>query len=212
MATGETRLPWPRPQGPLSAALLHGIILPGPVSPLALWGEAISLLGNRGEGQPTFKGKTMSQPIEFDATIEDAGGGGTFVTVPFDVEAAFGKKRVKVKATIDGVPYRGSLMRMGGPCHMLGVLKEIRDKVGKGPGDQVHVVVEEDTEPRLVEVPEDLRHALDADPNARRFFDGLSYTHQREYVSWIVEAKRAETRQNRILKAIDMLRQGTKAR
>ena len=154
----------------------------------------------------------MSQPIEFWAVIEDAGGGGTFVEVPFDVEATFGKKRVKVKATIDGVPYRGSLVRMGRPCHMLVVLKEIRDKIGKRPGDQVHVVVEEDKEPRLVEVPGDLRQALDADAEVGRFFEGLSYTHQKEYVNWVIEAKRPETRQNRILKVLDMLRRGIKAR
>lgn len=154
----------------------------------------------------------MSQPIEFWAVIEDAGGGGMFVEVPFDVEATFGKKRVKVKATIDGVPYRGSLVRMGRPCHMLVVLKEIRDKIGKRPGDQVHVVVEEDKEPRLVEVPGDLRQALDADAEVGRFFEGLSYTHQKEYVNWVIEAKRPETRQNRILKVLDMLRRGIKAR
>jgi len=154
----------------------------------------------------------MSQPIEFAAIIQDAGGGGTFVEVPFDVEAAFGRKRVKVKATIDGVPYRGSLVRMGKPCHIVGVLKEIREKIGKGPGDQVHVVVEEDTEPRLVEVPEDLRQALGADPDAGGLFDRLSYTHQKEHVEWVTEAKRPETRQKRILKAVEMLRQGTKAR
>ena len=154
----------------------------------------------------------MSQPIEFWAVIEDAGGGGTFVEVPFDVEATFGKKRVKVKATIEGVPYRGSLVRMGRPCHMLVVLKEIRDKIGKRPGDQVHVVVEEDKEPRLIEVPGDLRQALDADAEAGRFFEGLSYTHQKEYVNWVIEAKRPETRQNRILKVLDMLRRGIKAR
>jgi len=154
----------------------------------------------------------MSQPIEFWAVIEDAGGGGMFVEVPFDVEATFGKKRVKVKATIDGVPYRGSLVRMGRPCHMLVVPKEIRDKIGKRPGDQVHVGVEEDKEPRLVEVPGDLRQALDADAEVGRFFEGLSYTHQKEYVNWVIEAKRPETRQNRILKVLDMLRRGIKAR
>ena len=154
----------------------------------------------------------MGQPVEFWAVIEDAGGGGAFVTVPFDVEAAFGKKRVKIKATIDGIPYRGSIVRMGTPCHMLPVLKEIREKIGKGPGDQVHVIAQEDMGPRLVEVPEDLRQALDAEPDAGRFFDGLSYTHQREYVKWVTEAKRPETRQNRILKAMNLLRQGIKER
>jgi Bacteriocin-protection, YdeI or OmpD-Associated/Domain of unknown function (DUF1905) len=150
--------------------------------------------------------------MEFCAIIEDAGGGGTFVTVPLDVEATFGKKRVKVRATIDGVPYRGSLVRMGKPRHMLGVLKEIREKIGKGPGDQVCVVLEEDMEPRLVEVPEDLRQTLGAEPDAAKFFDGLSYTHQKEYVSWVTDAKRPETRQKRVLKVIDMLKQGIKER
>ena len=152
----------------------------------------------------------MAQPIEFDALIEDAGGGGMFVSVPFDVEAAFGKKRVKVRATIDGVPYRGSLMRMGGPCHMLGVLKEIRIKIGKGPGDRVHVVVQEDDEPRIVELPGDLRRALASDPQAAQFFAGLSYTHQKQYVAWVVEARRPETRQARIAQTVDLLKRGQK--
>ena len=82
--------------------------------------------------------RRLDEPL---AVIEDAGGGGMFVSIPFDVEAAFGKKRVKVIATIDGVLYRGSLMRMGGPCHILGVLKDIRRQIGKGLCDQVHVTV-----------------------------------------------------------------------
>jgi hypothetical protein len=146
----------------------------------------------------------------FRAVIEDAGGGGAYVTIPFDVEAIYGQKRVRVKAAIDGVPYRGTLVRMGSPCHMLPVLKEIRSKIGKGPGDEVEVVLEEDAEPRVVEVPEDLRRALDAAPDAGRFFDQLSYTHQREYVNWIVEAKRPETRRRRIEKAAAMLAEGAR--
>lgn len=70
----------------------------------------------------------MATTHRFSAVIEDAGGGGAFVTIPFDVERAFGKKRVPVRATIDGVPYRGSLVRMGGECHILGILKSVRAK------------------------------------------------------------------------------------
>jgi len=88
----------------------------------------------------------MSQRFTFRATIEDAGRGGAFVTVPLDVEQLFGKKRVKVRATIDGEPYRGSLVSMGGPHHVLGVVKEIRTRIGKGVGDEVQVVVEEEEE------------------------------------------------------------------
>jgi lincosamide nucleotidyltransferase A/C/D/E len=148
----------------------------------------------------------------FRAVIENAGDGGAFVTVPFDVEQVFGKKRPKIKATIDGEPYRGSLVRMGGPCHLLLVLKEIRAKIGKSFGDEVTVVVEEDSEPREVEIPPDLRQALADDPAAQSFFAQLSYTHQREYVLWIEEARQAQTRLKRIGRAVAMLKQGQKAR
>ena len=81
----------------------------------------------------------MSSTHTFRAVIEDAGDGGAFVTIPFDVEQAFGKKRVKVLATIQGVPYRGSLVRMGGECHLLPVLKDIRRQTGKSIGDEIEV-------------------------------------------------------------------------
>jgi hypothetical protein len=154
----------------------------------------------------------MSQQHTFRAVIENAGEGGAFVTVPFDVEKAFGKKRVKVKAAINGVPYRGSLVRMGGPSHMLVVLKEIREKIGKSFGDEVEIVVEEDTEPRLVQVPADMEAALKHNPKAEAAFQQLSYSHQKEYVQWIEAAKREETRQKRIGQFIEMLEQGKRSR
>jgi hypothetical protein len=148
----------------------------------------------------------------FDAVIEGTDGGGAFVTVPFDLEAAFGKKRVKVRALIDGEPYRGSVVRMGGPDHILLVRKDVRERIGKGPGDLVEIVLEEDLEPRVVEVPADMREVLDRDPAAAAFFDALSYTHRREYVQWIDGAKRPQTRANRIANAVEMLREQRKAR
>ena len=134
------------------------------------------------------------------------------MTVPFDVEAEFGKKRVKIKATIDGEPYRGLMVRMGSPDHIIGVLKEIRAKIGKDIGDEVAVTVEEDLEPRVVIIPEDFQKMLDENPNAAKFFQSLSYTHQKEYVQWIEEAKREETRQRRLTKALDMLHNSKKGR
>lgn len=154
----------------------------------------------------------MSKTHTFQAVIESSDSGGAYVSVPFDVEQAFGKKRVKVKATIDGEPYRGSLVRMGSPCHLLIVLKEIREKIGKGPGDEVRVTLEEDTEPRVVDIPLDLKEALASNPEAEAVFQRLAYTHQREYVLWIEEAKREQTRRNRIARAVAMLEQGKKAR
>ena len=154
----------------------------------------------------------MSHKQRFRAVIEDAGRGGAFVTIPFDVEQVFGKKRVKVKAIIEGEPYRGSLVRMGGPCHVLGIRKDIREKIGKTLGDEIEITVEEDTEPREVQVPQDLQQALESDPKAEAFFQQLSYTHQKEYVRWIEEAKRDQTRQDRIGRAIKLLIQGKKRR
>ena len=154
----------------------------------------------------------MTQKQTFTATIQNAGGGGAFVEVPFDVEAAFGSKRPRVKAMIEGVPYRGILTRMGTECHLLVVLKEIREQIGKTFGDAVTITVEPDTEPRLIEIPAGLKKAFKMEKEAKAFFDKLSYTHQREYVMWINEAKREETRLNRIAKAIEMLKQGKKVR
>jgi hypothetical protein len=150
---------------------------------------------------------TAGEKRTFSAPIEDAGGGGAYVTIPFDVERVFGKKRVPVNATIDGVPYRGSLVRMGGDSHRLGILKSIRESIGKQPGDMVEIVVEEDMAERVVEVPPDLREALERAPEAGRAFATLAFTHQREYVTWITEAKRAETRERRIAKAIERIEQ-----
>ena len=150
----------------------------------------------------------MPKKHVFTGRIQDAGGGGGFVEVPFDVEKAFGSKRPRVRAMIEGVPYRGSLVRMGGEHHMLIILKGIREKIGRTFGDEVKVIVEADTEPRQVAVPPDLMKELKRDKSARNFFDKLSYTHQREYVSWIEGAKREETRAARVVKTIAMLKKG----
>lgn len=154
----------------------------------------------------------MPQKHTFTATIQNAGGGGAFVEVPFDVEAAFGAKKPKVKAMIEGVPYRGILTRMGGEHHILIILKNIREQIGKTFGDEIKIIVEEDIEPRVIEIPKELSKELKKDKDTKAFFEKLSYTHQREYVMWINEAKREETRQTRVAKTIEMLKKGKKAR
>jgi hypothetical protein len=150
----------------------------------------------------------MTKKQTFTAIIQNAGGGGAFVEVPFDVEAEYGSKRPKVKALIEGAPYRGILTRMGTDCHILGIRKEIREQVGKTFGDEVTVMIEPDADPRLIEVPADLMKELKKDKEAKALFDKLSYTHQKEYVNWVTEAKKEETRQNRIIKTIEMLKRG----
>jgi len=150
----------------------------------------------------------MTKKHSFTGVIQNAGGGGAFVEVPFDVEEAFGSKRPKVKAMIEGVPYRGLLVRMGGEHHMLIILKGIREQIGKTFGDEIKVNIEPDTEPRVIEISIDLMKELKKDKEAKAFFDKLSYTHQKEYVRWIEEAKKEETRQNRIMKTIELLKKG----
>lgn len=152
----------------------------------------------------------MTKKQTFTAIIQNAGGGGAYVEVPFDVEKEFGSNRPKIKALIEGVPYRGTLVRMGSECHMLLILKEIREKIGRTFGDEVTVTVEPDAEPRVIEVPPDLKNAFMGEKEAKAFFEKLSYTHQKEYVTWITESKREETRQNRIVKTIEMLNKGKK--
>lgn len=81
---------------------------------------------------------------EFEAVIQKVPDiDGAYVEFPFDVKAEFGRGRVKVAATFDGEPYEGSLVRMGTPGHILGLRREIRQKIGKQPGDTVRITVRE---------------------------------------------------------------------
>lgn len=140
----------------------------------------------------------------FDAVIVEARGGGACVEVPAGVvEALRGGGRIKVQATFDGVPYRGSVVSMGGR-KVLGMLKEIRTQLDKAPGDRVAVTLELDTSVRTVAVADDLAAALDG-AGLRGTFDGLSYSHRREYVNWIDEARKPETRARRIAGTVERL-------
>lgn len=159
----------------------------------------------------TGSGKVQGAGIvkKFSAELQDAGGGGVYVNLPFDVEPVFGTRgQVKIKATIDGEPYRGSISNMGTGGHCLIVLKAIRAKIGKDIGDKVKIEMQRDTEPRTVEVPSDLQKALTKNKAAKTYFENASLSCRREYVRWIEEAKRAETRTARIEKSIVMLAAG----
>ncbi|TLG73002.1 YdeI/OmpD-associated family protein [Culicoidibacter larvae] len=145
---------------------------------------------------------------KFDAIIATTGPG-AYVEFPYDVQEEFGKGRVKVEARFDGqVIYRGSLVRMQTPCHILGIRKDILKALGKGIGDQVTVELKEDLAVREVEVPTDLAERFADNQAAKQFFQSLSYTNQRKYVEWITSAKKAETRESRIEQTIVMLAAG----
>ena len=143
----------------------------------------------------------------FRAPIRSSGrgSGGHLVDVPPEViEALGGRGRIPVTATFDGVPYRGSIVRMGGGA-VLGVQKAIMAEAGVAVGDTLTVIVRNDDAPREVEVPDDLAEALRRSDEARAVFDGLSFSHRREYVESITEAKRPETRARRVERTIQAL-------
>lgn len=146
----------------------------------------------------------------FQAQIQTATGGGATVLFPYDVEQEFGTRgRVPVKATFDGVPYTGTMIRYGHPQHMLPILKAIRDEIGKQPGDTIEVAVWKDDEARTVEPPAAFQKLLKKE-GLLADFEKLSYTHRKEYCRWISDAKKEETRQRRIEKSIAMLKKGVK--
>ena len=81
---------------------------------------------------------------EFQAEIKKVPDiNGAYIEFPYDVREEFGKGRVKVNATFDGAVYRGSLVRMGTPGHIIGIRKDIREAIGKQPGDMVDVTIQE---------------------------------------------------------------------
>jgi hypothetical protein len=147
---------------------------------------------------------------KFTARIEPAGGGGAYVLFPYDTEKEFGTKaKVPVKVSFNGVAYTGSLVKYGHPQHMLPILKNIREQIGKGPGEMVDVVLERDGSVRTVEVPPPFAALLKKE-KLLAGFEKLSFTHRKEYCRWVGEARKEETRKARMTKAIDMLRSGVK--
>lgn len=149
--------------------------------------------------------------LEFDAEIKPARQSGAWVEVPYDIADVYGTRgQVKVRATFDGEAYTGSIAPMGDGCHVLGITKALRAKTGKDIGDTVHVTIERDEAPRVVDVPPELVAALAKHAKARAFFDGLAYTPKKEYAVWITGAKKPETRARRLAQAVEKLSRGEK--
>lgn len=147
---------------------------------------------------------------KFEAEIHAADGGGAYVLFPYDVEKEFGTKgRIPVHASFNGVSYQGSLIKYGHPRHMLGMPKAIREQTGTAPGDTVSIELWRDDQPRTLEVPKELEQAMRR-AGVLADFNALSYTHRKEYCRWISDAKKEETRQNRLTKAVQMLQDGVK--
>lgn len=134
----------------------------------------------------------------------------TGIRIPFDVEKVFGTRaRVPVRGTINGFAFRSSIFPMSGG-HYMAVNKETRAGAKATGGETVSVVMERDDEPRTITPPPDFERALKASKAAQAMWDKLSYTHRKEHVRAIEEAKRPETRARRIQKAVTDLAAGKK--
>ncbi len=145
--------------------------------------------------------------MKFRAELQSNGKTATGIEVPPDVVTGLGAgKRPAVRVTLGGgYTYRTTIAPMGG-SHWIGVSAEHRARSGVAAGDMLDVTVEVDDAPRTVTLPDDLAAALDADPAARAFYDTLSYTNQKTYATWVTDAKKPETRTDRVAKSVEALR------
>lgn len=146
----------------------------------------------------------MDEKITFETVLEKHENmEATGIRFPFDIEKTFGAKRVPVKVWINEAQYISTIVKMNGEYIMV-VPKRVRDVAKIKGGEKISVTIQRDREKRTVEVPEDFAEAL-KNANLTEKFEKLSYTHQKEYVVSINEAKKEETRIRRIEKAIEMI-------
>lgn len=146
--------------------------------------------------------------MRFRAAVLQSGKSATGIRVPPEVVEALGAgRRPAVAVTINGYTYRSSIAVLGGE-HMVGVSAEHRAGAGVKGGDEVDVDIVLDTAPREVAVPADFAAALDAVPAARATFEKLSYSNRSWHVLSIEGAKTDETRQRRIAKSVEAMREG----
>ncbi|MBI5365520.1 MAG: DUF1905 domain-containing protein [Planctomycetes bacterium] len=141
---------------------------------------------------------------KFSGVLGTSAPGSLFVEVPFDVKAVFGRARPPVKVTIGKHTWRSTLAVYDGKTYV-GVRKSNREAAGVAVGERVTVTLEGDDGPRVVTPPSDLAAALAGDRQAATAWAKLSYTHQREHVDALADAKHIETRLRRLARTLEML-------
>lgn len=134
-----------------------------------------------------------------------------YVEIPAEIMSQLDKtkKRIKIKAAFNGIPYRGLITPYGG-VPVLGILKSIQKQLNKRAGDTITLTLEKDTEERKAEIPPDLKKLFQQHKKAAVFFETLSYTNQKEFCVWITSAKKTETRISRLNATIEKLQAGKK--
>jgi bacteriocin resistance YdeI/OmpD-like protein/uncharacterized protein DUF1905 len=141
-------------------------------------------------------------------TLEPRGPAGAFVLSDEQVAAVGGgRKAFPVQVTVNGVTLPLRLARMGGE-NMIGLARAARERAGVTIGATYQVGIVADEGPRTVDIPDDLAAALAVDDGARTAFEALAYSHRKEFVRWITEAKREATRAQRVTRTIEMLNSG----
>lgn len=132
----------------------------------------------------------------------------TGVKIPTEIVESLGKsKKPAVLVTVNGHTWRSSIAFMGGEF-WLGISAENREAAGVKAGEVIDIALELDTELRVLEIPSDLTEALEREPEAKTYFESLSYSNKRRHVLAIEGAKAAETRQRRIEKSVGMFKEG----
>jgi Domain of unknown function (DUF1905)/Bacteriocin-protection, YdeI or OmpD-Associated len=149
--------------------------------------------------------------LRFKVTLAGtAGSSATGLLLPFDVPETFGTRaRVPVRGTINGFPFRSSLMPMGG-CHMMAVNKTMRDGAKAGPGDEVDVVMERDADSHTIDPPPELKKELSKNKKARDRWNALAFTPKKEMAVVIRDAQQEETKKRRLAKVMHILSTGAK--
>ena len=148
--------------------------------------------------QPIMSARTFTATVFRDGST-------CFIPLAFDPRTVFGKVRAPVTVTLNGHSFRSTIAAMGGPpC--IPLRKSHREAAGVEGGETLEVLVELDTQARVVAPPDDCRRALEASPSVWERWSGLSYTHQREHVESIEGARTPATRARRIARAVDAIR------
>jgi len=155
------------------------------------------------------KAKKNPGIITFEGTIKQSDrstNSWAWIEFPYDLKELYGiGNLVPAIMNFDSIEYKGSIAKMGGKYPMLLIRRDILALLNKKKGDSVHVVVTLDDKPREIEVPPELKRLLSKHPEAKEYYESLTYTHQKEYAQWIGSAKKPETRERRVNKAIEMM-------
>jgi hypothetical protein len=139
----------------------------------------------------------MAETLSLTLTLEPRGPAAAFLLSDEQVSAVGdGRKALPVRVSVNGVTMPLRLARMGGE-NMIGFSRAAREQAGLTIGETYPVEIAPEEGPRTVEVPDDLTAALAADPEARSAFEAMAYSHRKEFVRWVTEAKREATRTQR---------------